>query len=181
MDELAVTGLAFVEMAHRIVWCTVATAEPDGGPRTRVLHPIWEWDATSLTGWIATAPTGVKTTALQADPRISLTYWDSTHDTCTADCRAEWIDDAERETLWNRFAEAPEPVGYDPAMIPPWADGPGHPHSRDGNSNPIDFVSCPVRRCSTARACSTGAPQADLAGRGATRGRPRAGRAWSTW
>ena len=37
------------------------------------------------------------------------------------------IDDAERETLWNRFADGPEPVGYDPAIIPPWADGPESP------------------------------------------------------
>lgn len=40
MDELDVAGPAFLEMAHRIVWCTVATVEPDGGARTRILHPI---------------------------------------------------------------------------------------------------------------------------------------------
>ncbi len=127
MDELDVTGPAFLEMAHRIVWCTVATADPDGGPRTRILHPIWEWNDASLTGWIATAPTGVKTRALEADPRISLTYWDPTQDTCTADCRAEWIDADDRQELWTRFAEGPEPVGYDPAIIEPWADGPQSP------------------------------------------------------
>ena len=43
-------------LAHRIVWCTVATTGADGRPRTRVLHPIWEWDGTGLTGWIATSP-----------------------------------------------------------------------------------------------------------------------------
>ena len=37
------------------------------------------------------------------------------------------IDDAERAALWRRFAEGPEPVGYDPAIIPPWADGPESP------------------------------------------------------
>ena len=36
---------AFVEMAHRIVWCTVATTGLDGRPNTRILHPIWEWTA----------------------------------------------------------------------------------------------------------------------------------------
>ena len=50
MDPLADVAPAFVEMAHRIVWCTVATTGADGRPHTRVLHPIWEWDGTALTG-----------------------------------------------------------------------------------------------------------------------------------
>ena len=35
--------------------------------------------------------------------------------------------DATCEWLWSRFAEAPAPVGYDPAIIPGWADGPTSP------------------------------------------------------
>ena len=34
----------------RIAWATVATVGPDGAPRTRILHPIWEGHV----GWIAT-------------------------------------------------------------------------------------------------------------------------------
>ena len=34
---------AFVDMAHRIVWCTAATVDRANRPRSRVLHPIWEW------------------------------------------------------------------------------------------------------------------------------------------
>ncbi|GJM37532.1 MAG: pyridoxamine 5'-phosphate oxidase [Acidimicrobiales bacterium] len=127
MDELTDTAPAFVDMAHRIVWCTVATVDPAGGARTRILHPIWEWDGERLTGWIATAPTPVKARGIDADPHVSLTYWDPAQDTCTADCRVSWIDDSERETLWARFADGPEPVGYDPAIIEPWADGPTSP------------------------------------------------------
>lgn len=38
--------------------------------------------------------------------------------TLTAVCApAEWIDDDERDVLWSRFADGPEPVGYDPAML----------------------------------------------------------------
>ncbi|MBK5222572.1 MAG: pyridoxamine 5'-phosphate oxidase family protein [Acidimicrobiia bacterium] len=120
LDQIAP---AFVEMAHRIVWCTAATTDPRGRPRTRVLHPIWEWDGEQLTGWIATSPLSPKVHDLAAMPRVSLTYWDSTHDTCTADCVAEW--QTSEEALvegWRRFAEAPEPVGYDPSIIPPWTD-----------------------------------------------------------
>ena len=48
------TAEAFIRMAHRIVWASVATVEPDGRPRTRILHPIWEWVGDELVGWIAT-------------------------------------------------------------------------------------------------------------------------------
>lgn len=127
MSDSRPTADAFVAMAHRIVWCTVATVGTDGRPRTRILHPIWEWDdaARRLEGWIATAPTPVKVAHLAQTPNVSLTYWAPDHDTCSAECRAEWaFDDATRTAVWNRFKDAPPPVGYDPAIIPPWRDGP---------------------------------------------------------
>jgi hypothetical protein len=121
MTELHRVAPAFVEMAHRIVWCTVATVGADGRPRTRVLHPIWEWDGTSLTGWIATDPTSPKRTDLDAHPFASVTYWNQQQDTCTADCVATWELDAEaRRAGWARFAEGPAPVGYDPKIVPRW-------------------------------------------------------------
>ena len=59
---------------------------------------------------------------------MSLTYWSPDHDTCSAECTTEWFfDDDTCTRLWNRFKEAPAPVGYDPAIIPPWADGPTSP------------------------------------------------------
>lgn len=116
---------AFREMAHRIVWCTVASVAPDGRPRTRVLHPFWEWEGDRLVGWIATGPTPVKVAALEQSPNLSVTYWAPDHDTCTADCRAEWRnDDATRRRIWDTFTALPAPVGYDPAIVPPWAGGP---------------------------------------------------------
>lgn len=119
---------AFVEMAHSIVWCTVATVDPSGRPRTRILHPLWEWDGTELVGWVATGPTPVKRADLATSPHVSCSYWSPSQDTCTADCSATWIlDDDERRALWQRFAAAPAPVGYDPAIIPPWSDGPTSP------------------------------------------------------
>lgn len=128
MAALAEVAPAFVDMAHRIVWATVATVGPDGRPRTRILHPMWEWDGTSLSGWIATGPTPLKRAHLDAVPEVSLTYWDPSQDTCSAECTATWIlDDDGRREVWDRFAQAPPPVGYDPAIIPPWADGPLSP------------------------------------------------------
>ena len=114
---------AFVEMAHRIVWCTVATTGLDGRPNTRILHPIWEWDGEALTGWIATSPLSPKAKDLAEQPDISLTYWDPTHDTATADCTTSWDETPDlRQAGWDRFVNGPEPVGYDPSIIPFWPD-----------------------------------------------------------
>jgi hypothetical protein len=125
--DLSTVAPHFVEMAHRIVWCTVATVDPAGRPRTRILHPIWEWDGSTLTGWIATSPTSPKADHLAAHPNVSLTYWSTNHDVCTADCDAVFETDSEsRHRTWDRFVNGPAPVGYDPTIVPGWenADSP---------------------------------------------------------
>jgi hypothetical protein len=124
MAELTEIAPAFVEMAHSIVWCSAATVDRRGRPRSRVLHPIWEWDGTSLVGWIATAPTPLKRAHLEHSPFVSLNYWGPSQDTCVAECRAAWAFDLPtRERVWDLFARGPAPVGYDPSIIPGW-DGP---------------------------------------------------------
>lgn len=121
MHSLDRVAPAFVEMAHRIVWCSAASVDPRNRPRARVLHPIWSWDGASLTGWIATGPTPTKRAHLAHSPYLSLNYWTPAQDTCVAECRASWAFDLPtRERIWNLFRDAPAPVGYDPAMIPGW-------------------------------------------------------------
>ncbi len=121
MNSLPEVAPAFVEMAHRIVWCGVATVDAQGRPRSRILHPIWQWDGQQLVGWIGTSPTPTKRAHLHASPFISCNYWSPTHDTCVAECRASWaFDDETRTMVWNLFAHAPQPVGYDPAIVPGW-------------------------------------------------------------
>jgi hypothetical protein len=108
-------------MAHRIVWASAATVDAKGRPRSRVLHPIWQWDGTTLLGWIGTGPTPMKRAHLEASPYISLNYWSPNHDTCLAECRASWaFDDETRTMVWDRFKSTPMPLGYDPAIIPGW-------------------------------------------------------------
>ncbi len=127
MNSLSSTAPSFVEMAHRIVWCIGATTDLRGHPSTRVLHPIWEWDGTELTGWIATSPLSPKAGHLERTPSVSLTYWAPNHDTCTADCVAAWETTPETiESGWRRFEHGPEPVGYDPSIVPGW-DSPSAP------------------------------------------------------
>jgi hypothetical protein len=125
MSDLAKIAPAFVEMAHRIVWCSAATVDKRGRPRSRVLHPLWRWDGAKLEGVIATSPTLTKRAHLDASAHVSLNYWAPSHDTCLAECRARWaFDDATRERVWNAFKAAPAPVGYDPSIVPSWKGGP---------------------------------------------------------
>src|SRR5207245_371477 len=60
MSALEQVAPTFVDMAHRIVWCSAATVDHQGRPRSRILHPLWEWDGAELVGWIATGPTPTK-------------------------------------------------------------------------------------------------------------------------
>jgi pyridoxamine 5'-phosphate oxidase-like protein len=125
VTDLADVAPAFVAMAHRIVWCTVATVDRRGRPRSRILHPYWIWDGTELVGWVATGPTPLKRAHLERNPYVSVNYWSPEHDTCTAECRATLLfDDETREWVWKLFEGGPAPVGYDPAIIPAWKDGP---------------------------------------------------------
>lgn len=121
MNQLTEVAPAFVEMAHRIVWASAASVDAQGRPRSRVLHPIWQWDGAKLIGWVGTSPTPTKRAHLQASPYLSLNYWATNHDTCVAECRASWaFDDETRTMLWDLFATTPEPLGYNPAIIPAW-------------------------------------------------------------
>ncbi|MCB0252593.1 MAG: pyridoxamine 5'-phosphate oxidase family protein [Anaerolineae bacterium] len=121
MNSLEQTAPTFVEMAHRIVWCSAATVDKQGRPRSRVLHPIWQWDGARLVGWIGTRPTPIKRAHLAANPYMSLNYWSPTHDTCVAECHASLeFDDSTRTMVWDLFVNGPEPVGYDPAIVPGW-------------------------------------------------------------
>ena len=121
MDNLATVAPAFVTMAHRIVWAGVASVDSQGRPRTRILHPIWQWDGQRLVGWIATSPTRTKRAHLDAHPYLSVNYWEPSHDTCVAECHVTWaFDDETRRMVWNLFRDGPEPVGYDPGIVPAW-------------------------------------------------------------
>jgi general stress protein 26 len=108
----------FLARVKRIVWCTVATVDTRGRPRTRILHPVWE----GTTGWIATGRHSLKEKHLAKNPYVSLTYWDAQHKQVYAECRAEWEDNpAEKQRVYDLFKSLPMPYGYDPAMI--WKDG----------------------------------------------------------
>ena len=121
MATLEEIAQPFVDMANNIVWAAVATVDTKGRPRTRVLHPLWELDDGTPVGWIMTGPTPIKVAHLNVTPHVSLNYWTPAHDTCLAECEAAWVDDTEtKAAVWDKFLNGPEPVGYDPKMIPGW-------------------------------------------------------------
>jgi len=109
----------FMKRVSRIVWCTVATVDRAGRPRTRILHPIWE----GSTGWIATGRQSHKGKHLAKTPYVSLSYWDPQQQMVYAECLAEWVDDAgEKMRIWDLYKNTPPPLGYDPGII--WREGP---------------------------------------------------------
>jgi hypothetical protein len=123
----------FIDRAHRIVWCTVATVGPDHRPRTRILHPLWELTGTAslegepaeggLAGWIVTRATPVKVRHLAYSPYLSCSYWEPGHEVAVADCHAEWVGDtATRQRVWELYRDAPAPLGYNFWSVFP--DGP---------------------------------------------------------
>ncbi len=104
----------FDALTRRIVWCTVATVDRRGRPRSRILHPVWE----GRTGWIATGRHSHKAKHLAANPFVSLCYWDPQHEQAIIDCHARWRDEPEvRSRVWDLLKSTPEPVGYDPALF----------------------------------------------------------------
>ena len=86
MTDLASVAPAFVAMAHRIVWCTVATTSADGRPARASCTRSGSGTAAPSPGG-SRPPALTKANDLATQPVVSLTYWEPTHDTCTADMR----------------------------------------------------------------------------------------------
>ncbi|MBG0825137.1 pyridoxamine 5'-phosphate oxidase family protein [Planomonospora sp. ID91781] len=108
----------FVRIAHRIVWCTLATVDGRGRPRSRVMHPYWERTGEGVVGWAFTRPTPLKVAHLSRHPYVSCSYWDPAQEVAVAECDAAFAGDEEtRKKVWDLFASADEPLGYDPRIL----------------------------------------------------------------
>ena len=110
----------FVDVAHRIVWCNMATVDTKGRPRSRVVHPVWERQDTRITGWVVSRRTQLRLANLRHSAFASCSYWDARHDVAVAECSAEWLTDLqERARVWEFLASPPAPLGWDPSSIFP--------------------------------------------------------------
>lgn len=105
----------FIEIAHRIVWCSLATVDASGRPRSRVVHPLWELTSDGLLGRVCTRATPTKQAHIASNPFASCSYWDPGHDVAVAECAASW--DPKPERSWSVFSAPPPPMGFDPAAM----------------------------------------------------------------
>ena len=101
----------FMRRAAQAVYCSMATVDRKGRPRSRILHPIWDGPI----GWAISWPESHKTKHLQVNPYVSLAYIYDRDKPAYADCRAEWVDsDEEKVRIWELCKSIPPPFGFDP-------------------------------------------------------------------
>jgi hypothetical protein len=115
---------AFMATAQRVVYCSLATVDTQGRPRSRLVHAVWERASNDgLVGWVGSRPTPFRRSHIERTPFVSCFYWDPAHDVAVAECAVTWVEDDEgRREAWERLSAAPAPMGYDPSPI--WPDGP---------------------------------------------------------
>ena len=103
----------FMNRAQQAVYCNVATVDPKGRPRSRVMHVVWDGPI----GWVITAPWSHKGRHIAANPHVSLAYISNPMKPVYADCTAAWIEDAaEQLRVWELHRTIPPPLGFDPAL-----------------------------------------------------------------
>ena len=123
VESFAVIEQQFVDRVHTMVWCSAATVDAAGRPRSRVVHTIWD----GQTGWAVTRSGTPKLGDLAANPHVSLAYTSDLLHPVYADCLAHWEDDpATKRHVWDLFLAAPPPLGFDPASMFGSVDDPGY-------------------------------------------------------
>lgn len=104
----------FLQFTSEIVLCTVTTVSPDGRPRSRMMHPVWQVLDGTPVGWVVTSKTPVKARHLAANPYVACSYWSPAQNVVYIDCVARWVDDdVGKQYVWDTFMTTPPPVGYD--------------------------------------------------------------------
>ncbi len=108
----------FMNRVSEIVYCTATTVSPNGTPRSRILHPVWQIVDERPVGWVIGFKTPVKVRHLASNPRIACMYWTPEQSTVAIDAIATWADDDEtRHAVWDLLAGTPGPMGYDPTIL----------------------------------------------------------------
>jgi hypothetical protein len=113
----------FLDITEDIIWCTLATVDRRGRPRSRVMHVAWAVEDGRPVGRITTRRTPLLTAHLQSNDFVSCTYWTPRHRVVYADCRAAWVDDEDaRRRAWDVMAPKALRLGFDPYEA--WPGGP---------------------------------------------------------
>jgi general stress protein 26 len=104
----------FIQRAHAMVWCSMATVDTRNRLRSRILHPIWE----GAVGWASSRPHSLKAKHLAHNPYVTLAYIADIEKPVYADCKAEWVEGATaRQHVWDLFKTTAPPAGFDLAKI----------------------------------------------------------------
>jgi hypothetical protein len=119
LDQLSAD---FFRLTSEIGWCSVATVDGRGRPRSRILHVTWELRDDRLVGWVSTTRTPVKAAHLAGNPYASCSYWSPAHDAVFVDCRAGWVQDsADRAHVFDLVAAEAAARGFDALQV--WPGG----------------------------------------------------------
>ena len=80
----------FLERIQKAVYCSMATIDRKGRPRSRIIHPVWDGPI----GWVISWPESHKAKHLKHNPYVSLAYIPDKNKPVYVDAVAEWIDGA---------------------------------------------------------------------------------------
>lgn len=112
----------FVAITDEIVWCTLATVDRRGRPRSRIMHVAWDVDGSAPVGHITTHRTPLLTDHVAANAYVSCSYWSSRHRVVYADCRAAWVEDADAKArAWDVMEPKARALGFD--ALAAWPGG----------------------------------------------------------
>lgn len=101
----------FMARAQKAVYCNVATVDPKGRPRSRVMHLVWD----GPTGWVITWPESHKSKHLANNPHVSIAYISEPLKPVYVECTAEWVTGRqEKLRIWELHKTLPPPMGFDP-------------------------------------------------------------------
>jgi len=101
----------FIARVQKAIYCSMATIDRKGRPRSRIMHPIWDGPI----GWVISWPESHNAKHLAGNPYVSLAYIHDKNKPVYVDAAAEWIDDvAEKHRIWKLHQTTPPPLGFDP-------------------------------------------------------------------
>ena len=101
----------FLARVSQAVYCSMATIDRKGRPRSRIMHPIWDGPI----GWAISWPESHKAKHLAHNPHVSLAYIYDKNKPVYVDAVAEWMDDVgEKHRIWQLHKTTPPPLGFDP-------------------------------------------------------------------
>jgi general stress protein 26 len=116
----------FLAVTDEIVWCTLATVDRHGRPRSRVMHVAWVVEDGRPVGRITTRRTPLLTAHLAGNEYVSCSYWNTSHRSVYADCRAAWLSDRQAmQRAWDVMVPEALRLGFDPYEA--WPGGPSDP------------------------------------------------------